>query len=305
VTQSPQHPAASRGDAPPILADLSLVVPTLGRPVLRRCLAAIRAGDRWPARVIVVDQGSGDEVARLLDQLEAGGIAATHVRSDQRGRSAGLNRGIERVGTELVAITDDDCLAEPDWLRAMHARLHAHPGAAITGRVEAEGDGPVVAVVTEHREVVQRRPSLRFDRLSGGNMGTSRAVLERVGPFDEDARVRTAEDCDWSYRALRAGVAIVYAPEVCVRHLGWRDAGERSEQYRDYALSHGGFYGKHLRRGDGFIAARAALHVGRSARRLLRGLLTGDRERIVHASAYLRGLPLGIVRGLRRRRREP
>ena len=68
-------------------------------------------------------------------------------------------------------------------------------------------------------------------------MGTSKHVVERVGPFDEDPSVRLAEDCDWSYRALRAGVPIVYAPQVAVLHYGWRGEAERSDQYRAYARS--------------------------------------------------------------------
>ncbi len=131
-------------------------------------------------------------------------------------------------------------------------------------------------------------------------MGTSIAVIDRVGPLDEHPTLRTAEDTEWAYRALRAGVPIVYAPDVCVRHYGWRDASERQLQYLSYARSHGGFYGKYLRRGDGFIALRAAIHHLRAFRRWVRGSLTGDRESAVHGKAYLTGLLPGIVAGIRR-----
>jgi GT2 family glycosyltransferase len=293
-----------RQGQPTILTDISIVIPTLGRPILRSCLASIAAGDSWPDRVVVVDQSSSDAVAGYLAELEEQGIGTLYLASSQRGRSAGVNRGLERLETRFVAVTDDDCFVNSDWLRRMRQRLSENPEAIVSGRVEAAGDETAVAVVTDRKPAVYRRPRLKFDAMSGGNMGTSREVLDRVGYFDEDPRLRLAEDCDWSYRGLRAGVPILYAPEVCLQHYGWRDSEQRSDQYRAYARSHGGFYGKYLRRGDWFIALRAALHFGRAFRRWLRGVLTRDRERIANGRAYLTGLPLGIIAGLRRKSRD-
>ena len=135
--------------------------------------------------------------------------------------------------------------------------------------------------------------------MSGGNMGMPTALRASVGPFDEDPCVRTAEDVEFSYRALRAGVPIVYAPEVVVAHLGWRGTEERVTQYLDYARSHGGFFGKYLRRRDGFIVIRAATHLLRALRRWLVGRLRGDRELALNGRAYVVGLWPGIVAGWR------
>jgi len=48
--------------------DVTVVIPTLGRPILRRMLAAVTAGGTWPARVIVVDQGRKPEIAAFADE---------------------------------------------------------------------------------------------------------------------------------------------------------------------------------------------------------------------------------------------
>lgn len=278
--------------------ELTVVIPTLGRMILRRSLEALAACDPQPARVIVVDQGSREDIADMVSEFDARGLRTCYVPTTSTGRAAGVNRGMERVETRFVALTDDDCLAAPDWVGRLAARLREHPGAIVTGRVFA-GDGDVVSVVTSETPVIQRRPSLRFDRMSGGNVGMPTELRTSVGPFDEDPCVRTAEDVEFSYRALRRGVAIVYAPDVVVTHLGWRDAGERVSQYQDYARSHGGFFGKYLRRGDGFVAIRAALHLLRAARRWLFGRLRGNREVALNGRAYVLGLLPGIVAGWR------
>jgi glycosyltransferase involved in cell wall biosynthesis len=283
----------------PVLDDLTVVIPTLGRPILEESLSCIASGTAWPAKIIVVDQGSSLIVAGWLDRLSALGLRAEHVPSSQRGRAAAVNRGIERVKTRFVAVTDDDCFVNPEWLEKMAAILRDNPDAIISGRVESAGDEPVLIVVNGLESTVQRRPSLKHDSMCGGNMGVAVDVIQVVGLLDEDPCLRTAEDGEWSYRALKAGVPIIYAPDVVVQHFGWRDKSERMVQYADYAHSHGGFYGKYLRKGDWFIALRVAVHYLRALRRWMKGLITGDRELASCGRAYVFGLLPGIFAGLR------
>jgi GT2 family glycosyltransferase len=285
----------------PVLEDITILIPTLGRSILQKSLSCIANGSEWPAEVLVVDQGQTPEVANWLKQLQIFGITSRHVPSDQRGRSSGLNRGLETVRTRFVAITDDDCFVDSEWLRNMHTHLMRNPGSIVTGRVDADGDGAII-VVSSRMPVVYRRPRLKFDSLSGGNMGTSMEVVRNVGPFDEDPRLATCEDGEWAYRALRRGVPIVYAPDVAVLHYGWRNERERAAQYRNYARSHGGFYGKYIRRGDAFILLRASYHHVRAFVRCLRGSLAGNDERVLSGWAYLTGLLPGILAGLKKDR---
>jgi GT2 family glycosyltransferase len=288
----------------PILSDLTVVIPTLGRSILAQSLEAIAGGSARPAQVVVVDQGRVPEVEAMVRGLGASGIQGEYVPSHERGRARGVNRGIERVRTRFLVITDDDCEAEPGWIQAMWEELTAHPEAIVTGRVEAGGDEPVAVVVTSPVPTVQVRPRLTFDTLSGGNMGMARALVDRIGPLDEDPAVATAEDAEYAYRALRAGVPLRYAPSAGVAHIGWRDEGERDVQYRSYARSHGGFYGKYLRRGDLFILLRMFVHMARAGKRWIRGLVRRDRDLVRNGWAYLTGLPVGVWSGLRNRRVE-
>lgn len=286
----------------PVLYDISIVIPTLGRNILEQCLFWILAGSAWPGCLIVVEQGSNPDVAEWLKRVQEIGIRVKHILSNQRGRSAGINRGLEQADTRFVAITDDDCFVGEDWLMNMASRLRMSPEAVVTGRVEAAGEDMVV-VVTSTIPSIQSRPRLKFDSMSGGNMGTALTVFKKVGLFEEDPVMATAEDAEWSYRALRNGISLRYEPEVVVAHFGWRDTGKRIEQYRHYALSHGGFYGKYLRRGDWFIMARATGHFVRALRRWARGELKGDTELAVLGKAYSLNLLPGILAGMRSKMR--
>ena len=285
--------------------DVSVVIPTLGRELLRRCLEALAAADVRPARVFVVDQGRMNALERMAEEFHAAGLDVAYLPSMRTGRSAGLNDGIRQVTTEFLAITDDDCVPAADWVAKAAALLRREPGTIVTGRVEAGDEGVQLSVSTGRDAIVQRRPRLTFDRLSGGNMAIATAIVQRIGGFEEDECMRTAEDAEYAYRALRAGIPIRYAPDLVVTHLGWRREAERAAQYQSYALSHGGFYGWYLRRGDAFIAARAACHWLRSLRRWVAGGIRRDSDRAAFGRAYALGLLPGVVAGWRHGGRRP
>lgn len=287
---------------PPILDDMTVVIPTLGRPILERSLEAIEAGSHWPVAVIVVDQSQSGKLALMARSFTSRGLNVVHRPSAGRGRAAGVNRGIELVETRFFAVTDDDCLADPGWLHALTCRLRREPGAIVTGRIEAAGQGNVPVTVTSRDLFRQLRPRLTFDSLSGGNMGAARELVQRLGMLDEGEYVKTAEDAEFAYRALRAGVPLIYDPAAGVAHIDWRVDEERGRQYDLYAHSHGGFYGKYLRRGDLFIALRMAVHWARAVRRWVRGALSGDSDMARMGRAYSLRMWRGAVTGWRQTR---
>jgi GT2 family glycosyltransferase len=292
------------------LVDVTVVIPTTGTPILEGCLASIVAGTKWPARLIVVDQGQRRAVADRLTALRAVGLDAVHVPSSQTGIAAATNRGLERVETDLVAVTHDDCLVRPSWLERLVERLAdertggldaPHAGDVIlTGRVEPEGDGIVLTVKTDARPSIHTVPTLTSDVLFPPNMAFPLRVLDRVGPFDEHPSLATAgEDNEWAHRALRAGVPIVYDPSVVVAHLARHQPRDVGALYGRYARGQGAFYGTWLRRGDPLIARRVARDLLRAPWLFARGLATRNEELVAMGRAELTGLPPGILAGLR------
>jgi GT2 family glycosyltransferase len=289
-----------------VLDDVTVVVPTIGRDLVEGCLRSIAGGSAWPARLIVIDQSSRPDIAAWVEDLARKGMNVEHLGSSQCGAAAARNRGFERVLTRFVAMTDDDCRVHPNWLERLAARLQEHPDALVSGRVDpvhASGrERHAPSIITAETAVLYRHPHLKRDPLFTNNMGAAMAVVERIGPMDEHPSVRYAEDAEWAYRALRAGVAILYAPDVRVNHLAWRDWAEMAETYRRYARSQGGFYGHYLRRGDPFVAGRAVFDVLRAPWLVLRGLATRNPELVAMGRAVGTQLLPGMMAGWRRSR---
>ncbi len=87
-------------------------------------------------RVLVVADGSTDDTAARARWAGADVLD----RPGREGKSAAVNRGIAASDTELVVLTDANCLLRPGSLRAI-AEPFADPAVAVVGGVKAvEGD---------------------------------------------------------------------------------------------------------------------------------------------------------------------
>ena len=92
-----------------IAGNVTVVVPTMGGAFLQGCLESIARGTVWPARLVVIDQGRGDAVARWVAALQQQRMAVLHVQTNSAGISAATNRGLKEVRTRFAAVTHDDC----------------------------------------------------------------------------------------------------------------------------------------------------------------------------------------------------
>lgn len=286
--------------APRTADDVTVVIPTLGGAFLEGCLESVKQGSVWPARLIVVDQGGNTTVAASIARLRQRGMDVDHILAPANGISSATNLGLRQVRTTFAAVTHDDCRVRADWVQRVAMRLHDIGEAILTGRVEPEGNGIVLTVNTSDQPTTFRSPLIAGDVLFPPNMAFAVRLLERIGWLDEHPSLATAgEDNEWAHRALRAGVPIVYDPTVIVGHLARHRPEDLPGLYLRYARGHGAFYGTWLRRGDSFIARRAARDLLRAPWLFLRGLVTRNSELVSMGRGELMGLLPGIVAGLR------
>jgi GT2 family glycosyltransferase len=198
---------------------LSVVVATSNRADrLADLLASLRA-QTLPVEefeVIVVNDGSRDGTRDLLaHESEPGGLRLRVVeRPRPGGPAAARNDGWPVARGPVVAFTDDDCVADRDWLRAGLEACDEHPAALVQGRTQP--------IPEEVDRVGAFSRTLEIDRLGPYfqccNMFYPRTVLERLGGFDARAYPRSGEDADLAWRALTLGTPAVFASDARVFH---------------------------------------------------------------------------------------
>ncbi len=207
--------------------EVSVVIAHLNQPErLARCLAALAAQSFPRARfeVIVVDNGS-----RRRPEAEVATFPGARLAEEPvPGPGPARNRGAALARGAILAFTDADCLPEPGWLAAIHARFAADPGLEIIGgevRIFTETPGDLTPAEA-FQLLYAYRQQLYISRRNfsvTANLAIRRPVWEAVGPF---AGLERAEDVDWGRRAVGAGHRIVYAPEVRVGHPARRSMAE-------------------------------------------------------------------------------
>jgi GT2 family glycosyltransferase len=112
-----------------------------------------------------------------------------------------------------VAFTDDDCRPTPQWLGRLLAASAANPGAIVQGATRPDPLEEQVFAEPHIRTLHVDPPSREVQT---ANVLYERALLERVGGFDE--RAITGEDIDLSIRARDAGAGLAGAPEALTYH---------------------------------------------------------------------------------------
>lgn len=276
--------------------DVSVVVPTVGRPrLLLALLSSLAACDPAPAEILVVDQSQDDASARLARRYAANGVRL--VPCTGSGAARARNVGLRQASNEVVLHTDDDCTVAVDWVARALESMCERPDGIVTGRVIPSGDSR--RVPSTRQDVVARdyTGGRAFDVLYSGNMAGPRSRLLELGAFDE--RLPTASDNDLCYRWLRAGHPLRYEPMMVVWHRDWRNESALDRLAVDYARGQGAFYGKHVRRGDMRMLAFAARDLSAGMRGTVASWVRGRRDGFDWRRGVLRGLPAGFVRGFR------
>jgi GT2 family glycosyltransferase len=194
--------------------DLSVVVATHSRSErLAALLRSLAQQERAPVfEVVAVADGADPGVAAVLAAPPDGLRLRVERHAVARGPAAARNTGWRAAAGHLVAFTDDDCVASPGWLAALAAA--AGPDRLVQGRVEplpAESDriGPFA------RTLWVRDVGPFFQT---ANILYPRAVLERLGGFDEAYPFPAGEDTDLGWRAREVGAEAVYAEDALVWH---------------------------------------------------------------------------------------
>ena len=199
------------------MTDISVVVPTRNRAERLRALLASLAGQEAPPfEVIVVDNASTDRTLAVVGEADAehdAHIRAIHLPQPM-GPAVARNKGWRSARGRLVVFTDDDVVAQPGWLQAIAAAHERDPEAVIQGRTEPD-PREVHKLAAFSRSQEATGPGPWFQTC---NIAYPRALLERLGGFDESFWDAAGEDTDLGWRAIEAGTRVIYEPNAVNWH---------------------------------------------------------------------------------------
>ncbi|MBP7866227.1 MAG: glycosyltransferase family 2 protein [Acidobacteria bacterium] len=248
---------------------ISILVCTRNRPEdLKTCVRTILENRFTDYELLVVDQGDGREVADFLAGVPDPRVR--HVPTPTRGLSRARNIGIVESRAPIIAFTDDDCLCDPGWVGGIVRLFDEHPTVqGVYGRVLPHGDrfkeGLFCHCLIDDPDerLVRGRVPPHQNLGHGNNMAFRRELFRAIGIYNvrmgAGTRLKSGEDTDLSYRALRAGVEVLYSPAPLVYHNNWNTLEQAGRMDYGYVLGFVSIFGKFTLKGDG-VAFRCLRH---------------------------------------------
>jgi glycosyltransferase involved in cell wall biosynthesis len=251
---------------------VSTVICTRNRPdLIGGAIDSVLANDYPSFDVTVVDQSDDDRTGEIVRSRMAAHANLRYVYSTTPGLSRAYNTGIRESTGEVLAFTDDDCIAPPHWIARIATAFEAEPQAEMLyGQVLRPAE---LADCQDHIPTLSIARPRRFSRQDGfevygmgANFAARRRLFERIGGFDEmlggGGPLKSSQDFDLQYRAFIAGSVVLLRPEVTIDHYGVRTEAQWPATERAYGIGDGAFYSKHIRCGDLFALWLFARRVG-------------------------------------------
>jgi cellulose synthase/poly-beta-1,6-N-acetylglucosamine synthase-like glycosyltransferase/peptidoglycan/xylan/chitin deacetylase (PgdA/CDA1 family) len=213
---------------PPVTEPVSVLVPAYNEAkCIENTVRSLRASEH-PIEVIVVDDGSSDGTARIVEAMGLPGVRV--IRQLNAGKPAALNRGLANARHDLIVMMDGDTVFEPSTVRELVQPFGDPRVGAVAGNAKV-GNRDSLIGAWQHIEYVM---GFNLDRrmydilhcmptIPGAVGAFRRSALERVGGMSDDT---LAEDTDITMAMHRDGWRVVYAEKA----RAWTEAPETVQQ---------------------------------------------------------------------------
>ncbi|TCO57289.1 bifunctional polysaccharide deacetylase/glycosyltransferase family 2 protein [Actinocrispum wychmicini] len=217
------HVRRSRFRAPrPVNDPVTVIIPAYNeKEGIEATVRSALASDH-PVQVIVVDDGSTDGTADIIERLRLRRVRV--IRQRNAGKAAALNTGLAAARTEYVVLVDGDTLIEPDTVGQLVRHFGDHTVGAVSGNAKVGNRGGLLGK-WQHIEYVI---GFNLDRRMYDVLECMPTVPGAVGAFRRSALLRRggvatdtlAEDTDLTMALERAGWRVVYEQNARV----WTEA---------------------------------------------------------------------------------
>ncbi|WP_455753303.1 bifunctional polysaccharide deacetylase/glycosyltransferase family 2 protein [Streptomyces bobili] len=227
-TRRTRRPDFAWGPNAPVTEPVSVLVPAYNEAKCIESTVRSLVKSDHPVEILVVDDGSSDGTARIVEDLGLPGVRV--VRQLNAGKPAALNRGIANARHDLIVMMDGDTVFEPSTVRELVQPFADPRVGAVAGNAKV-GNKDTLIGAWQHIEYVMgfnldRRmyDVLRCMPTIPGAVGAfRRGALDRVGGMSDDT---LAEDTDITMALHRDGWKVVYAEKA----RAWTEAPESVQQ---------------------------------------------------------------------------
>ena len=214
---------------------VSIVIPTHRPRCLENTVDALARQSSSEFEVIIVENGErSDRTLEVLNRYRKA-MAVSYRFIPQCGLNRARNRGVQACRAPIIALLDDDCIPERDWIMGIVNAHGRFPGVGVIGgRVLLTFEEPRPDWLCDHfrRQLSELdlgpgERVLRNEYLVGANLSFRRRTYDAVGGFNENIGMvgrngpqLCNDELDFVQRARAFGnPGVVYDGRACVHHV--------------------------------------------------------------------------------------
>lgn len=196
---------------------VTIIVPVYnGEKIIEQCLSSLMKLNYPEDRlsIFVVDNGSTDSTPDIVRSYPR---ATLLTQTAIQNAAASRNEAVRQANSDIIAFTDDDCVADPDWLQNGIAAMEREQADLVAGFIQMTyGDPPNMVEKYDTLTYFLQDEYVEEGFGATANLLVKRAVFEKIGDFNE--HMICSEDAEFGIRAKDHGFKIVYAPNAVIYH---------------------------------------------------------------------------------------
>ncbi|MFX0141364.1 MAG: glycosyltransferase [Candidatus Hodarchaeota archaeon] len=208
-----------------ILKPVSIIIPIKNRSYLLDNLIRNLLNLNYSEyEIIIVDDCSTDNTKELLNKYPIKLISLEKSVGSAKAR----NIGIKEAKYDIIALTDSDCFVSRNWLKNLVPYLNNYD--MVGGRIVScdRSETKLIPFNMEHETIINKESPMNF--LDTSNVILKKDLWNSNGGF-LNYRI---EDLDFSWRVLKKGFKLIYAPKGLVIHIGIRPPLHNIKKYIQY-----------------------------------------------------------------------
>ena len=218
---------------------ITIIIPTKDAlSVLRTCISSIQRLTKYPNYEIVVINNNSEK-QETLDYFRANSFRVIDIPTESFNFSYINNKAVEMVDSEYIVFLNNDTeVINPDWLLELIGTMKIRDSIGVVGAKLLYPNNTVqhagVAIVLDP-DIIAHHAHLGISRDDNGFCGFAallrnysavtaacmmvrKSIFVELGGFNENELAISYNDVDFCLRAVRAGYACVYNPDVLLYH---------------------------------------------------------------------------------------
>jgi glycosyltransferase involved in cell wall biosynthesis len=193
---------------PSKMLTLTIVIPAYNEQIyIKACLDSIASQTQMPDQVIVVDNNSSDNTAKLAGRYSF----VTLKKENRQGVVFARNKGFECAASKLICRIDADTILPPDWVEKIkHEYRQAGEPALYASTSPSTFRNKLSAICYVLHRITYFWPSrllMGHNTVVGSNMFITNELWQAV-KGDVCLRTDIHEDMDLAYHIARLGVSV-------------------------------------------------------------------------------------------------